>query len=69
MTSKHGSLQSWHRRVETLGKRTGATKLVSSFILATDREDADRQVRQFVADHAGNAMTLFVMMRPNTKVA
>lgn len=67
--SNYGSMQSWQRRVEAMEKQQGARELVSTFILATNRDDADRQVRQFAAHHPSFGMTLFVMMGSDNKAA
>lgn len=52
------------QRIESPKKQQGLPEPVSTFILATDREDADRQVRQFEALHPDCRMTLFVMIGP-----
>lgn len=57
------------QRIEAMEKRTGAREQPSTFILAMDREDADRQVRQFEALHPDCRMTLFVMIGPTAAAA
>lgn len=63
------AMKSCRQRIEALEKQTGATGLVSTFILAPDRTDADRQVRQYDARHPDCRMTLFVMIGPTAAVA
>ena len=57
-------MKNYHQRLDALEKKQGALRPVSTFIMATDRADADRQVRRFEADHPGYGKTLFVMIGP-----
>ena len=50
------------RRVEALEQRLQPTTTVPAFILAQNRADADKQLRQIVSEYPGADRTVFVMI-------
>ena len=63
------TMNNHRQRIEILEHQLGVTAFVSTFIMATSREDADRQVRQCEALYPECGMTLFVMIGPTAGVA
>ena len=63
------TMNNHRQRLATLEQQADATTLISTFIMTSGQEDADRQVRQFKALHPDRSMTLFVMVGPTACVA